>query len=81
MEYLIKIIAKYLQGLRKPKESEDKETSSIMIQIVLLGVFPILYSLTLLPPGVSVNQIIFAGVVFIIIVIFSFRILKYFKLM
>ena len=81
MEYLIKIIAKYLQGLRKPKESEYKETSSIMIQIVLLGVFPILYSLTLLPPGVSVNQIIFAGVVFIIIVIFSFRMLKYFKLM
>ena len=52
-----------------------------MIQIVLLGVFPILYSLTLLSPGVSVNQIIFAGVVFIIIVIFSFRMLKYFKLM
>tara|TARA_B100001250_G_scaffold203120_1_gene174184 strand:- start:1963 stop:2208 length:246 start_codon:yes stop_codon:yes gene_type:complete len=79
--YFLNIIAKYLNGLRKSPDSEDKKSSTVVIQVVLLGVFPIFYSLTLMPPGVSVIQVIFAGIAFILIVLFALRVMKYFNLM
>ncbi len=81
MGYFLNIIAKYLNGLRKSPDSEDKKSSTVVIQVVLLGVFPIFYSLTLMPPGVSVIQVIFAGIAFILIVLFALRVMKYFNLM
>ena len=81
MGHFLNIIAKYLNGLRKSPDSEDKKSSTVVIQVVLLGVFPIFYSLTLMPPGVSVIQVISAGFAFILIVLFALRVLKYFKLM
>jgi len=79
--HFLNIIAKYLNGLRKSPDSEDKKSSTVVIQVVLLGVFPIFYSLTLMPPGVSVIQVIFAGIAFILIVLFALRVMKYFNLM
>ena len=81
MGHFLNIIAKYLNGLRKSPDSEDKKSSTVMIQVVLLGVFPIFYSLTLMPPGVSVIQVISAGIAFILIVLFALRVMKYFNLM
>jgi len=79
--HFLNIIAKYLNGLRKSSDTEDKKSSTVVIQIVLLGVFPIFYSLTLMPPGVSVIQVISAGIAFILIVLFALRVMKYFNLM
>jgi|TARA_X000000368_G_scaffold174139_1_gene137320 hypothetical protein len=79
--HFLNIIAKYLNGLRKSPDSEDKKSSTVVIQVVLLGVFPIFYSLTLMPPGVSVIQVISAGIAFILIVLFALRVMKYFNLM
>ena len=81
MGHSLNIIAKYLNGLRKSPDSEDKKSSTVVIQVVLLGVFPIFYSLTLMPPGVSVIQVISAGIAFILIVLFALRVMKYFNLM
>ena len=81
MGHFLNIIAKYLNGLRKSPDSEDKKSSTVVIKVVLLGVFPIFYSLTLMPPGVSVIQVISAGIAFILIVLFALRVMKYFNLM
>ena len=81
MGHFLNIIAKYLEGLRKSPKSQDKKSSTVVIQLVLLSVFPIIYTLTLMPPGVSVIQVISAGFVFLLIVLFALRVLKYFKLM
>ena len=81
MGHFLNIIAKYLEGLRKSPKSQDKKSSTVVIQLFLLGVFPIIYTLTLMPPGVSVIQVISAGFAFLLIVLFALRVLKYFKLM
>ena len=81
MGHFLNIIAKYLEGFRKSPKSQDKKSSTVVIQLVLLSVFPIIYTLTLMPPGVSVIQVISAGFVFLLIVLFALRVLKYFKLM
>lgn len=81
MGHFLNIIVKYINNFRKSSDSEDKKSSSVVIQVILLGVFPIFYSLTLMPPGVSVIQVISAGFAFILIVLFALRVLKYFKLM
>ena len=62
-------------------DSEKKRPSKIMIQIVLMSVFPVLYTLTLMPPGVTAMQVISAGVAFLLIMLFALRVLKYFKIM
>jgi|TARA_B100000902_G_C27125255_1_gene820766 hypothetical protein len=79
--HFLNIIVKYINNFRKSSDSEDKKSSSVVIQVILLGVFPVFYSLTLMPPGVSVIQVISAGFAFILIVLFALRVLKYFKLM
>lgn len=81
MGHFLNIIVKYINNFRKSSDSEDKKSSSVVIQVILLGVFPVFYSLTLMPPGVSVIQVISAGFAFILIVLFALRVLKYFKLM
>ena len=81
MGHFLNIIVKYINNFRKSSDSEDKKSSSVVIQVILLGVFPVFYSLTLMPPGVSVIQVISAGLAFILIVLFALRVLKYFKLM
>jgi len=40
-----------------------------------------LYTLTLMPPGVTAIQVISAGVAFLLIMLFALRVLKYFKIM
>jgi phosphotransferase system glucose/maltose/N-acetylglucosamine-specific IIC component len=79
---LIDIIVKFIQRrFDASKESDKKTPSKIMIQLVLLSVLPILYTLALMPPGVTAIQVIYAGIAFLLIVLFTLRVLKYFKIM
>ena len=60
---------------------EKRKSSSVMIQIVVLSVFPLFYTLTLLPPGVTAMQVVFACIAFLLIVVFAVKVLQYFKIM
>ena len=82
MGHWINILFKYFERFpERSADSEKKRPSKIMIQIVLMSIFPVLYTLTLMPPGVTVMQIISAGFAFLLIMIFALRVLKYFKIM
>ena len=82
MGHWINILFKYIEHISgRSGASEKQGPSKIMIQIVLMSVFPVLYTLTLMPPGVTAMQIISAGVAFLLIMIFAIRVLKYFKIM
>ena len=82
MGHLIAGIAKYIQGLfSRSGKSEQKKTSSIIVQLILITVFAIPYAFVLLPPGITVTQIISAFIVFLLIVVFTLRVLQYFKIM
>jgi hypothetical protein len=82
MGHWINILFKYIERISgRSGDSEKQGPSKIMIQIVLMSVFPVLYTLTLMPPGVTAMQIISAGVAFLLIMVFAIRVLKYFKIM
>ena len=82
MGYWINILFKYIERISgRSRDSEKQGPSKIMIQIVLMSVFPVLYTLTLMPPGVTAMQVISAGVAFLLIMLFALRVLKYFKIM
>ena len=82
MGHWINILFKYIERISgRSGDSAKKRPSKIMIQIVLMSVFPVLYTLTLMPPGVTPIQVISAGVAFLLIMLFALRVLKYFKIM
>jgi hypothetical protein len=82
MGHWINILFKYIERISgRSGDSEKQGPSKIMIQIVLMSVFPVLYTLTLMPPGVTAMQVISAGVAFLLIMVFAIRVLKYFKIM
>ena len=82
MGHLINVLAKYIQGLfNRSGDSNEKKPNSIIIQIILISVFAIPYAFVLLPPDITVVQIISAFVAFLLIVVFAFRVLKYFKIL
>ena len=58
MGHWIDALFKYMERFfDRSGESEKKRPSKIMIQIVLMSVFPVLYTLTLMPPGVTAMQL------------------------
>tara|TARA_B100000401_G_scaffold362951_1_gene260782 strand:+ start:125 stop:373 length:249 start_codon:yes stop_codon:yes gene_type:complete len=80
--HLFAAIAKYISGLfNRSGDSKQKESSSIVIQLFVISVFAIPYAFVHLPPGVTAVQIISAFIVFLLIVVFALRVLKYFKMM
>ncbi len=82
MGHLFASIAKYIQSLlSRSGDSKQNESSSIIIQILIISVFAIPYAFVQLPPDVTVVQLISAFVVFLLIVIFALRVLKYFKIL
>ena len=82
MGHLINVLAKYIQGLfGRSVDSDEKKTNSIIIQFILISVFAIPYAFVLLPPDITVVQIIFAFIAFLLIVVFALRVLKYFKIL
>tara|TARA_Y100000768_G_scaffold200744_1_gene150951 strand:+ start:5016 stop:5264 length:249 start_codon:yes stop_codon:yes gene_type:complete len=82
MGHLISVIAKYIQGLFSGSEDlKEKKQSSIMIQLLVISVFAIPYGFVMLPPEITVIQVISAFIAFILIVVFAVRVLKYFKIM
>ena len=82
MGHLINVLAKYIQGLfSRSGDSDEKKPNSIIIQLILISVFAIPYAFVLLPPDITVVQIISAFVAFLLIVVFALRVLKYFKIL
>jgi len=79
--HLFAAIAKYISGLfSRSGDSKQKESSSIVIQLLVISVFAIPYAFVHLPADVTVTQIISAFIVFLLIVVFALRVLKYFKI-
>tara|TARA_Y100001970_G_scaffold65388_1_gene83626 strand:+ start:85 stop:330 length:246 start_codon:yes stop_codon:yes gene_type:complete len=79
---IIEVILKLIQRkFDRSGNKEKKKSSSIMIQVIALSVFPLFYSLTLLPPGVTAMQVVFACLAFLLIVVFAVKVLQYFKIM
>jgi len=82
MGHLINVLAKYIQGLfNRSGDSNEKKPNSIIVQFILISIFAIPYAFVHLPPDVTVVQIISAFVVFLLIVVFALRVLKYFKIL
>ena len=82
MGHLINVLAKYIQGLfGRSVDSGEKKQNSIIIQFILISVFAIPYAFVLLPPDITVVQIISAFIAFLLIVVFALRVLKYFKIL
>ena len=82
MGHLISAIAKYIQGLFNGSgDSKEKKQSSIMIQLLVISVFALPYAFVMLPPEITVMQVISAFIAFLLIVVFAVRVLKYFKIM
>ena len=82
MGHLISVIAKYIQGLFSGSEDlKEKKQSSIMIQLLVISVFAIPYGFVMLPPEITVIQVVSAFIAFLLIVVFALRVLKYFKMM
>ena len=79
---MIEVIMKIIQRkFDRSRNKEKRKSSSVMIQIVVLSVFPLFYTLTLLPPGVTAMQVVFACIAFLLIVVFAVKVLQYFKIM
>ena len=57
-----------------------KEKKSKVIQIILLSACAIFSAFAYIPKGLSIAQIIFAGVIFLLIIYLAIRTLKYFKI-
>ena len=68
MGHLFAAIAKFIQGLfNKSGDSKQKESSSIVIQLLVISVFAIPYAFVHLPPDVTTVQIISAFIAFLLI--------------
>ena len=57
-----------------------KKHKTKIIQMVLVTLIPIVYTIIHIPPEVTMSQIISAVVVFYVIIYFSIRALTYFKI-
>ena len=76
---IAEIIGKYLDRLR---DSDDfKERKKIVYQVIFWGISGILSLILYIPPGLSFIQISSAIVVFFLIIYFSIRTLKYFRIL
>ena len=57
-----------------------KEKRPKVFEIILVTVIPIFSAFAYIPKGLSITQIISAGVIFLVIIYFVIRAFKYFKL-
>ena len=81
MGHLINVLTKYIQGLfSRSGDSNEKKHSSIIIQFILISVFAIPYAFSL-PPDITDVQVVSAFIVFLLVVVFALRVLKYFKIL
>ena len=58
-----------------------KEKKQKVFQIILLSGCAVISLFGYIPKGLSLTQIISAGVIFLVIIYFAIRALKYFKIM
>jgi len=57
-----------------------KEKRTKVIQIVVGTLIPIIYTIIYIPPGVTMVQIISAILVFLVIIYFAIKALKYYEI-
>jgi len=57
-----------------------KEKRTKVIQIVVGTLIPIIYTIIYIPPDVTAGQIITAVIIFYVILYFSIKTLKYYKI-
>ena len=57
----------------------DKEKKTTIYKLILGAGIPLVYSVTFLPPDITVSQSIYALVSFVVIMYFAIKTLKYFK--
>ena len=57
-----------------------EENKTKIIRIVVGTLIPIVYTITYIPPEVTISQIISAVVIFYVIIYFAIRALKYYKI-
>ena len=57
-----------------------EENKTKIIRIVVGTLIPIVYTITHIPPEVTISQIISAVVIFYVIIYFAIRALKYYKI-
>ena len=82
MGHLINVLTKYIQGLfSRSGDSNEQKPSSIIIQFILISIFAIPYAFISLPPDITVVQVVSAFIVFLLVVVFALRVLKYFKIL
>lgn len=58
----------------------DKEKKTTIYKLILGAGIPFVYSVTFLPPDITVSQSIYALVSFVVIMYFAIKTLKYFKI-
>ena len=56
----------------------DKEKKQKVFQIILVSACAIFSTFAYIPPGTSISQIIFAGVMFLVIIYVVFRVFRFF---
>ena len=56
----------------------DKEKKTTIYKLILGAGIPLVYSVTFLPPDITVSQSIYALVSFLVIMYFAIKTLKYF---
>tara|TARA_B100000524_G_scaffold270205_1_gene148767 strand:- start:158 stop:406 length:249 start_codon:yes stop_codon:yes gene_type:complete len=82
MNFIQLIFAYINKNLKSLRQTDNlKEKRKLLIQIIFLSTSVIFYVIIQLPPGVSASEIMYAGVIFLVILYFVFRTLKYFKIL
>ena len=82
MNFIQLIFAYINKNLKSLRQTDNlKEKRKLLIQIIFLSTSVIFYVIIQLPPGVSASEIMYAGVIFSVILYFVFRTLKYFKIL
>jgi len=80
---LFSILADFIgKKLDRLRASDDfKERKKLLYQVIFWGVTGILSIIMYIPPGLSLAQIFSAIIIFFLIIYFSIRTLKYFKIL
>ena len=80
---LFSILADFIgKKLDRLRASDDfKERKKLLYQVIFWGVTGILSFIMYIPPGLSLAQIFSAIIIFFLIIYFSIRTLKYFKIL
>ena len=76
---IAEIIGKYLDRFRKADNFKERKIA--IYQAIFWGICGIISLIMYIPPGLSIGQISSAIIVFLLIIYFAIRALKYFRIL